>query len=160
MRLFQSQFFHIIAYWYCLLAPVIPLWKNNLSKEILSRFFLAWGEGCARRVCRKVCRGYVGRYVGRYVRRGVSRVRRKGMSEGYVGAMFQLYVGQVCRKGLSEGLSGGNVGEWLWVRRERPLPQGHIRVTLKAARGHVYICGSVRLIPVCPTLKHWKHKVE
>ena len=42
----------------------------------------------------------------------------------YVGAMVQRYVGQVCRKGLSEGLSGGYVGEWLWVTVERPPPGG------------------------------------
>ena len=29
MSLFKSPFFYIIAYWYCLLVPVIPLWKNR-----------------------------------------------------------------------------------------------------------------------------------
>ena len=66
----------------------------------------------------------------------------EGASEGYVGryvgAMVQRYVGHVCRKGLSEGLSGGYVGEWLWVTREPP-PRVDIRVTLKGARGHIYV---------------------
>ena len=71
-------------------------------------------------------------------RKGVVEGASEGYVGRYVGAMVQPYVGQVCRKGLSEGLSGGYVGEWLWGTREPP-PRVDIRVTLKAARGHIYI---------------------
>ena len=95
----------------CLNGCLAP---GTLSEEILSRFFLAGGEGCAGRVCRKVCRGYVGRYVGRYVRRGLSRVRRKGMSEGmserWFNGMSDKYVGRVCRKACREGMSESGSG--------------------------------------------------
>ena len=71
-------------------------------------------RGCVGRVCRKVCRS------------DGSTLCRTRMSEGSVGRP----VGRVCRRVA--------LGD-----RRAPPPSPNFRVTIKAARGHIYIyvCG-------------------
>ena len=70
---------------------------------------------------------------------GRARVGGEGMWEWYVGGMCRGFVGQVGRKGLSEGLSGGYVGEWLWVTGEPP-PQCTMQGNIKSGtRPYIYI---------------------
>ena len=52
-----------IAYWYCLLAPVIPLWNNSTVFRLLDRLLvdLLWPAGwCFRRSPLRSITGLVG----------------------------------------------------------------------------------------------------